>query len=269
MEDRVDPDMFPFFRKKPKAKPAPEAAPQPENRRGQYRIRKANLQGMTARLIDARGIGHACEVLDLSLGGAAMCFPAVKAPAICRGQEVFFEFQSMAREQDVRAKARIVVVAADTVRVRCGIIFTETGTLLEQLDAYHARLFNRRRFPRVLPDLRTKLSLSITWEGGALEARAHDLSAGGVGLGLSREAASAIAGVEVVEVRFRLPGGSEDWTVGARVACLRELSRGVMLGLEFLEEGGIAAHRAELEAFVEARIAQISQWNAGSERKAG
>jgi hypothetical protein len=261
--------MLPFFRKRPKDKPAPPPPPRPDDRRGHYRVRKASLQGMTGRLLDSRGVGHACEVLDLSLGGAAICFPAVKAPAICRGQEVLLEFQSMAREKDVHAKARIVVVVADSVRVRCGMMFTETGALLEQLDAYHARLFNRRRFPRVLPDLRTKLTLQISWEGGALEARAHDLSAGGVGLGLSREAANELAGVEFVQVRFTIPGGSEEWSVGGRVACLRALSRGVMVGLEFLEDGGIAPYRAQLEAFVEERINQISQWNAGAERKTG
>lgn len=261
--------MLPFFRKKPKDKPEPTAPPRPEDRRGHYRVRKGSLQGMTARLLDSRGVGHPCEVLDLSLGGAAICFPAVKAPAICRGQEVTLEFQSMARERDVRAKAKIVVVVADSVRVRCGMMFSETGALLEQLDAYHARLFNRRRFPRVLPDLRTKLALQLTWDGGSLEARAHDLSAGGIGIGLSREAAAELAGVEHVQVRFSIPGASEAWTVGARVACLRALSRGVMVGLEFTEDGGITAYRPQLEAFVEDRINQISQWNAGAERKTG
>jgi hypothetical protein len=230
-------------------------------------VRKANLQGMTARLVDTRGVGHPCEVLDLSLGGAAICFQAVKAPAICRGQTVVLEFQSMAREKDVRAQARIVVVVADSVRVRCGLLFTETGSLLEQLDAYHARLFNRRRFPRVLPDLRSKLALSISWEGGSLDVRAHDISAGGLGVGLSREAANELAGVEVVQVRFAIPGSTEECSVAARVACLRGLSRGVMLGLEFLDDGGIEPYRARLEAFVEDRINQISQWNAGAERR--
>ena len=259
--------MLNFFRRKPKPEPEPEVPSRPEDRRGHYRVRKANLQGMTARLIDTRGVGHPCEVLDLSLGGAAICFPAVKAPPICRGQSVVLEFQSMAREKDVRAQARIVVVVADSVRVRCGILFTETGTLLEQLDAYHARLFNRRRFPRVLPDLRSKLALSITWEGGSLEVRAHDISAGGLGVGLSREAANELAGVEFVQVRFAIPGTKEECSVAARVACLRGLSRGVMLGLEFLDDGGIEPYRARLEAFVEDRINQISQWNASAERK--
>jgi hypothetical protein len=259
--------MLPFFRKKPKPQPEPKASLRPEDRRGHYRVRKANLQGMTARLVDTRGVGHPCEVLDLSLGGAAICFQAVKAPAICRGQTVVLEFQSMAREKDVRAQARIVVVVADSVRVRCGLLFTETGSLLEQLDAYHARLFNRRRFPRVLPDLRSKLALSISWEGGSLDVRAHDISAGGLGVGLSREAANELAGVEVVQVRFAIPGSTEECSVAARVACLRGLSRGVMLGLEFLDDGGIEPYRARLEAFVEDRINQISQWNAGAERR--
>jgi len=261
--------MLPFFRRKPKAKPEPVAPPKPEDRRGHYRVRKANLQGMTARLLDARGVGYVCEVLDLSLGGAAICFPAIKAPAICRGQTVVLEFQSMAREKDVRAQARIVVVVADSVRVRCGLLFTETGALLEQLDAYHARLFNRRRFPRVLPDLRSKLGLTLSWEGGSLEVRAHDVSAGGLGVGLSREAANTLAGVEYVQVRFAIPGTTEECDVGARVACLRGLSRGVMLGLEFLDDGGIEPYRARLEAFVENRISQISQWNASAERRTG
>jgi hypothetical protein len=42
-----------------------------------------------------------------------------------------------------------------------------------------------------------------------------------------------------------------------------------MVGLEFLEDGGIANHRPLLEAFVEERINQISQWNAAGEKKAG
>jgi c-di-GMP-binding flagellar brake protein YcgR len=261
--------MLPFFRKKPQEKTDAAPEPRPEDRRGHYRVRKTNLQGMTARVVDSRGIGHSCEILDLSLGGAAISFAAVKAPPICRGQEIHLEFQSMAREKDVRAKARIVVVVADSVRVRCGIMFTDTGSLLDQLDAYHARLFNRRRYPRVLPDLRSKMTLHVSWEGGALEARAHDLSAGGIGIALSREASNELAGVETVQVRFRVPGATTDCDVTARVACIRPLSRGVMVGLEFLDDGGIEAHRAGLEAFVEERIAQINQWNQASERKTG
>ena len=222
---------------------------------------------MTARLVDSRGVGYPCEVLDLSLGGAAISFAAPKAPRICRGQEVTLEFQSLTREKDVSARARIVVVVADSFVVRCGMMFTQAGSLLEQLDAYHARLFNRRRFPRVLPDLRTRLALHIGWEGGSMEARAHDLSAGGIGMGLSREAAGRLLGVQHVHLRFRIPGSSEDCQVAARLACMRPLARGVMVGFEFLDQGGIEPYRAQLEAWVEQRIEQISQWNAGSEQR--
>jgi len=260
--------MLNFFRRKPKHKPEPPPA-RPEDRRGHYRVEQANLNGMTARLVDSRGIAYPCEVLDLSLGGAAISFAAAKAPRICRGQEVTLEFQSLTREKDVSARARIAVVVADSVRVRCGMMFSQTGSLLEQLDAYHARLFNRRRFPRVLPDLRMRLPLHIAWEGGSMEARAHDLSAGGIGLGLTREAAGRLVGVLHVHLRFRIPGSTEDCQVAARVACMRPLSRGVMVGFEFLDQGGIEPYRAGLEAWVEERINQISQWNAGTERQAG
>ena len=64
-----------------------------------------------------------------------------------------------------------------------------------------------------------------------------------------------------------IPGTTEECSVGARVACLRALSRGVMLGLEFLDDGGIEPYRARLETFVEDRINQISQWNSSAERK--
>ena len=42
----------------------------------------------------------------------------------------------------------------------------EDHRLDERLVAYDARLFIRRRFPRVLPDLLTRLALHIGWEGG-------------------------------------------------------------------------------------------------------
>jgi c-di-GMP-binding flagellar brake protein YcgR len=259
--------MLPFFRRKPK--PEPEAPPpaRPEDRRGPYRVDVAGVQSLAANVVDSRGAGYPCELIDLSLGGAAVCFPAATAPAICRGQVVTLEFQSLLHGQDVRARARIVVVVADNQVVRCGLMFTETGALLEQLDAEHARLFNRRRFPRVLPDLRTRLPLQLVWQGGALEACAYDLSAGGLGFGLTREAAAKLAGVEFVHVRFRIPGSSEVLSLGSRIACRRELLRGVVIGLQFLDDGGVAAHREKLETWVESRITQISQWN--DERQAG
>ena len=49
--------MLPFFRKKPKAEPPAAQPVRPEDRRSHYRVRKANLQGMTARLVDSRGVG--------------------------------------------------------------------------------------------------------------------------------------------------------------------------------------------------------------------
>ncbi len=228
---------------------------------------KQNLEALTISLIDARGLVYPCSCEDLSMGGAALCFAAQTAPRICRGQEVQIEVQSQARETAVRARARIAVVVADAHVVRCGVMFTDEQLLQEQLDAFHSRLFNRRRHPRVLPELNQRLMLQVSWAGGDLEVRAHDLSVGGAGATVGPEALARLRSAQEVELRFPIPKSKQRVVARARITSIRELSRGAVIGFEFLPDGGIQAARAELERFVEERIAEMSQWNHAQERK--
>ena len=259
--------MLPFFRKKSASQPEPvESARAPERRR-HYRVPQQNLEALALALIDGRGNAYPATCEDLSLGGAALCFAAQTAPRVCRGQEVQIEVQSQARETAVRARARIAVVVADARVVRCGVMFLVEQLREEQLDAFHSRLFNRRRHARVLPELNQRLMLRVRWDGGDLEVRAHDLSAGGAGATVGPEALGRLRAAREVTLEFPLPGSKTRVVARARLASVRELARGAMVGFEFLPEGGIQAARAELERFIEDRIAEMSQWNAAQERK--
>lgn len=259
--------MLPFFRKKPAPEPAPAESATPAERRRHYRVPRQNLEALALALIDSRGNVYPASCEDLSLGGAALCFAAQTAPRICRGQEVEIQVQSQARETAVRARARIAVVVADAHVVRCGVMFLDERMLEEQLDAFHSRLFNRRRHARVLPELDQRVMLKVRWDGGEVEVRAHDFSAGGAGATVGPEALGRLRAAREVTLDFPIPGTKRRVTARARLASVRELARGAMVGFEFLPEGGIERSRAELESFIEQRIAEMSHWNAAQERK--
>lgn len=242
-----------FFQRKP--------CLQSGNRRGAYRKRQCKAYALS---VFVAGPGGALpgQFIDLSMGGVAAAFPRDKDPRWKVGDAVEVVVQSLSHGK-VRSPARVVYAKGVEGRlVRYGFEFVNAGDLYAQLDTFYERLFNRRSSMRVRPSLDRKVKLTLTCEGRSREATIAEISATGVGLVLDPAQGAGLEADRRVAVEFKLPGAREALRGHARIVSAKATSERVVLGLAFDLHGsqGLGSQAAALEAFIDARAAEMARW---------
>jgi c-di-GMP-binding flagellar brake protein YcgR len=244
-----------FFRVKPSVRSG--------NRRRAYRKRQCKAYALSVLVSGADGTLPG-QFLDLSMGGVAAAFASEKDPQWKAGDVVEVVVQSLSHGK-VRSPARVVYAKGlDARLVRYGFEFINAGDLYAQLDTFYERLFNRRSSMRVRPSLDRKITLALTLGGGRREAVIAEISATGVGLVLAPEQGAGIEVGQRVGVEFRLPGTKAPFRGQAGVVSVQATPERVVLGLAFELQGaqGLGGQTRELEAFIEARAAEMERWEA-------
>lgn len=226
------------------------------NRRRAYRKRQCKAYALSV-LVTGPGGTLPGQFRDLCMGGVGAAFPREKDPQWKEGDVVEIEVQSLSHGK-VRSPARVVYSKAlDERLVRYGFEFINAGDLYAQLDTFYERLFNRRSSMRVRPSLDRKVKLVLTLDGRKREATIAEISATGVGLVLAPGQGAGIEAEQRVGVEFKLPGTKEPFRGHATVVSAKATPERVVLGLVFELQG---AQVTALEAFIEARAAEMERW---------
>jgi c-di-GMP-binding flagellar brake protein YcgR len=249
-----------FNSKKPEQPASGKPGSQPEHRR-HYRVR-GMLTQFSVHLKKDTGEYVKGDCVDLAVGGAGVLFPTEKDPKLAPGQVVELSIQAMSRPTSIKVRAEVRVVIPQEDGVRYGFLFRNTSALFAQMDAYYARYFNRRRHLRVLTDLAQKPAIRIVTPHGEVHTKIHDVAMGGIGMHITPEQARLLDGSESLEVFFKLPGEPAEVQCRCKVRQRTVFTKHVLLGLEFEYAGGIERFIQPLRRFIDARQAQIQQWNA-------
>lgn len=231
------------------------------NRRGAYRKRQCKAYSLSVVLL-VEGGALPGQFIDLSMGGVGAAFPVDRDPGLADGDAVELVVQSLSHGK-VQTPARVVYRRkVEGRRVRYGFEFINTGNLYAQLDGFYARLFNRRSSMRVRPSLDRKVQLTLEVNGRTHEATISEISATGVGLVLAAEPGVMFEGGQRVGVEFKLPGTREPLRGHATLVNVRATPERAVLGLAFdLEEPhGLSEKALALEAFIDARAAEMERW---------
>lgn len=231
------------------------------NRRAAYRKRQCKAYALSVLATGPRGSVPG-QFLDLSMGGVGAAFARAKDPQWKVGEVVELVIQSLSHGK-VQSPARVIYAKpVEDGRVRYGFAFLDSGDLYAQLDTFYSRLFNRRSSMRVRPSLDRKIKLTLSWPGGLAESTISEISATGVGLWVDEAAAQRLAEVERVGVEFRLPDMREGFRGHARIVNRTSAPGRTLLGLAFdLDEPeGLLQHAQALEAFIDARAAEMERW---------
>ena len=229
--------------------------------RKQYRVNK-HTGGQMQVVLHVDGKPRATgECADLSIGGVGVSLPRTKDPELVEGTQLRVTIQHLGRAKGIDAAAEIVTVAQVGQGVRYGLRFLNVAEVVQQVDSFYARWFNRRRHVRVMPDFATKLSGDVKWSDGELSARIHDLSMGGVGILATLDQVAALKDKSRVEIALTLPGTPLPITCRAKVVGMKSFTKNVLIGLEFEPNGGIERYTAALQRYIDERQRSIAKFN--------
>jgi hypothetical protein len=248
-----------FFRRKQQPVSSAE-------RRSTYRSPIApQAQGLSVSVAgpSGRGVGN---LVDVSARGARVSFPAGYDPALSVEDVVEATLQSLSHG-DLRLTARVVHGApSGQGSVLYGLEFLDAEQVLQDLNPFYARLFNRRAAPRVRPSLDRRVNATVSWEGGEARARVSELSVTGMGLSLPLVDAYRVMAVSEVYLSFGLPGIQGTFEGPARIVNRRPTGGSVHLGLAFdLEDpDGLGRDLGVLQEYVERRIDEIRRWESAA-----
>jgi len=229
--------------------------------RQQYRTQKHSGVQLEATIQCADGRKVLGDCVDVSVGGAGILVPQSKNIDIPEGSKVRIRIQHVGRASYIESDAVVVTVSNVGSLVRYGMRFASVAEIVQQVDSFYARWFNRRRSARVMPDFTTKVSSSIRWSDGELQARVHDLSMGGIGILATLEQVAGLKLGTRVELSLALPGSAIPIACRARVVGVKTFTKNVLVGLEFEANGGIERYAAGLQRYIDDRQRNIAKFN--------
>ena len=112
-----------------------------------------------------------------------------------------------------------------------------------------------------MPDFTSKVTSSIRWSDGELQARIHDISTGGLGILTTLDQVAGLQPGTRVELSLTLPGTPLPIACRARVAGIKSFTKNVLVGLEFEANGGIERYAAGLQRYIDDRQREIAKFN--------
>ncbi|MCY2959102.1 MAG: PilZ domain-containing protein [Planctomycetota bacterium] len=248
-------------------KPNPSETPRPRTGAGgrdgrrQYRVQKQAGTQLEATILCADGRKAVGECADLSVGGVGILVPLAKNIEIVEGAKLRVRVQHVGRAKGIEAAAVVVSVSHVGGSVRYGMRFESIAEVVQQVDSFYARWFNRRRTARVMPDFATKVMGVLKWSDGEMQARVHDISMGGVGILATMDQVAGLKEKCRVELALTLPGAPLPIACRARVVGIKTFTKNVLIGLEFEANGGIERYAAALQRYIDERQKSIAKFN--------
>lgn len=190
-------------------------------------------------------------VEDCSWAGAAVRFGYKDDPCI-RPDQVGVVIVTSRYLPEVTLRAR--VATAESLAnggTRYGVQFLDHDELHRQVTPEWSRWFSRRRAPRFVPRDELAATLMVAWRGGEARGRVLDASVTGLGVELDLESARMAVVAREVAVLLAFPGSGGTLRLRATVRGAKQTSVRVRVGLEFLDDAGLAQARPRIEAWAE------------------
>lgn len=196
-------------------------------------------------------------------------FPKMVAPSLAVGRAGELRFERRTASSSVTALGKVAYRnEGDGERTYHFIFGDRTRQAL-------SALLEPRRAHRVYPDEDAPVAITVIAPGvdGAMIGPARDVSASGIGVEIPWEHEAALAPLDVVMVRLRLPGADQELEFAGRIRN-RSLGKGAILyGIEFdlgdTQSGvGHDARIAALRTYVTLRTSKLAREESRMRRSA-
>ncbi len=193
------------------------------DRRKHYRIIPPDHPDLRLTVAKAGRKPVSADLLDISAGGVMVQIALPNGPDLVLGEDVKLGFMCAQLRKPLDVLARVAHRIHKDDDLRYGLTFIDTEHLERCLPEALFWLFNRRGLPRIHPDPATPIEITLEAlpDGGRRPGRMVDLSATGVGVGITGELAPD---VRRVRVTFPLPNRREPVQIEGIVRSCRPLS---------------------------------------------
>ena len=256
------PPTLKFFGRKKKNKPATDV-------RKYYRKAPGRKHALSAHVqMPQSGEVIAAEVLDVSAGGASLQMETSMVGELTVGVTANLAFSSLRMRGELPLQAHVVsVMESKDGRSRFGFAITDPDELFTRIEPYYLRFFNRRRLLRVLPELGRSMKADVrTPDGGGFRLDIQDVTEEGIGFVLREDEVQWMAGGEVFDIEFKIPGANVVWNGTADRIHVSELKDSVRGGLVFREpDSKTGAAQGALEVWLNTRRVAMAKWDTAYE----
>ena len=207
-------------------------------RRRHYRVTPEFRREVTVDVKGTRGQWWPANLVDISVGGAALVLEQESRTSMRRGDKVTLRFQSERLNAPVEVPSQIYYVRGNNGPHRIGIGFEEWEDARSKLGPRLRSLFNQRQAFRVDVDIATPIQVSVTLEEGSkpVRANARDFSILGVGLWIHSRDVEKFRMEQKISIQFSLPKSRDDFQLGAVVRHVGAEGIQRAIGLEFIPD---------------------------------
>lgn len=176
------------------------------DRRKTYRVEPESRGALEVRLIVSRRKPLLGELINMSLDGSAVFFPANECPDLTTNERVKLKFAIAQSKKSVMIDAIVKDSCTAGERKLCRFQFEEPAGFIRELDPALWEYFNRRQGFRVEPNAIEPIEVMLEWRSGFAQGRIIDISTTGMGLEVDPEILRALGHSHRLTLSFKLPG---------------------------------------------------------------
>jgi len=176
------------------------------DRRKKYRVEPESPGALEVSLILSSRKSLPGELINMSIDGSAVFFPANDCPDLTPNERVKLKFVMTQTKKSITIDAIVKDSCTAGERKLCRFQFAEPASFVQELDPSLWEYFNRRQGFRVEPERVEPIEVMLEWRDGFAQGRIIDISTTGMGLEVDPELARALGHGDRLTLSFRLPG---------------------------------------------------------------
>ncbi len=239
---------------------------QPADQREHYRRTAGQKATLGVRLALPTGEVLPGELLDVSAGGAAVCFNTDLATMLKVESPCELRFTSLTKG-NIKVQAIVRSCPRADAPNRFGFQIQDQGDLFRQLDESFYKYFNRRRWVRAQSALDRRVTAEVAIGQTAIAIDVFDLSREGVSFVVPADMAESIKSDTSLEVTIPVPRVDTKVTFYGLVRHRTATPQGLRVGCTLEPADGKSGKKpskkdlAALEGFIAKRVEEMERYN--------
>lgn len=203
------------------------------DRRKTYRVEPEQLGDVEVSLVLSSQKLLPGELINMSLHGSAVFFPANECPDLTPNEMVKLKIVIAPSKKSIT----IDVIVKDSCmaggKKLCRFQFAEPATFVQELDPSLWEYFNRRQSFRVEPDQAEPIEVMLEWQGGFGQGRIIDISTAGMRLELDPELARTLRHADPLTLSSQLPGSKIPLKLAGNIRYRKPKEENTHCGIRF------------------------------------
>ena len=176
------------------------------DRRKKYRVEPESPGALEVSLMLSSRKSVSGELINMSLDGSAVFFPANGCPDLTTNERVKLKFVIAQSKKSIMIDAIVKDSCTAGERKICRFQFGEPAGFVQELDPALWEYFNRRQGFRVEPNAIEPIEVMLEWRSGFAQGRIIGISTTGMGLEVDPEIVRALGHTHRLTLSFQLPG---------------------------------------------------------------